>query len=121
MVLLLCCSLPFTLHCSGAAADAAAGCWGHPAGIKGVGGATLVYRADNLRDPSSWRYVGLLCEGKGDTGGVGGCVGDGYKRVCGEPEAWGKQLLCCRGTNHHWTLHVSFAVWMGEGLLLANS
>lgn len=37
-------------------------------GIKDVGGATIVYRTKELRDAASWRYDGLLCEGKGDTG-----------------------------------------------------
>jgi hypothetical protein len=39
------------------------------AGIKEVGGATIVYRTRNLRDASSWRYDGLLCSGDGGTGG----------------------------------------------------
>lgn len=39
-----------------------------PAGIKEVGGATIVYRTRHLRDASSWRYDGLLCTGDGQTG-----------------------------------------------------
>eukprot|EP00775_Hariotina_reticulata_P002344 gene2344-2651_t len=38
------------------------------AGIKEVGGATIVYRTQRLRDASSWRYDGLLCVGDGGTG-----------------------------------------------------
>jgi hypothetical protein len=38
------------------------------AGIKEVGGATIVYRTRQLRDANSWRYDGLLCVGDGGTG-----------------------------------------------------
>lgn len=37
-------------------------------GIKDVGGATIVYRTRDLRDPAAWRYDGMLCTGEGDTG-----------------------------------------------------
>ena len=43
------------------------------AGIKEVGGATIVYRTRSLRDASSWRYDGLLCIGDGETGKVWEC------------------------------------------------
>ncbi|KAF8056752.1 BFRUCT3 [Scenedesmus sp. PABB004] len=36
-------------------------------GIKDVGGATIVYCVRQLREPSSWRFDGLLCAGEGDT------------------------------------------------------
>jgi hypothetical protein len=54
------------------------------AGIKEVGGATIVYRTRNLRDASSWRYDGLLCTGDGGTGaGLGSRVFHSRKCIRG--------------------------------------
>jgi hypothetical protein len=78
------------------------------AGIKEVGGATIVYRTRNLRDASSWRYDGLLCTGDGGTGaGLGSRVFHSRK--------------CIRGlrNRHCWahTLCWHRSICMGDGLL----
>lgn len=76
-----------------------------PAGIKEVGGATIVYRTRHLRDASSWRYDGLLCTGDGQTG-VHLCVcvcqpGSVSKPLLVRPSCAVYSVSCRRQSSSH--------------------